>query len=210
MIERLKSVKECLMSTVQSQMGDLANVDAKELGEVVDMVKDLEEAIYYCTITEAMEEKNKHEDKRYYNNDYNMRYYYDPVIHSGEKYYSPRDLDRAYGRMYYDDGMRNYSGNTGGMTSSSVSNSMKNYTEREYPIQMRDRREGRSPDSRRTYMESKEMKKGKAVQLQELEKYLTELGHDLVEMIEDASPEEQQYLHKKLTHLAQKVQGLNG
>lgn len=39
---------------------------------------------------------------------------------------------------------------------------------------------------------------------------MTELSHDLVEMIEDASPEEQQYLHKKLTSLASKVQSING
>ena len=207
MIERLKSVKECLMSTVQGQMGDLANVDAKELGEVVDMVKDLEEAIYYCTITKAMEESEK-EGK------YREKYYYDPAIHSGNiRYYDPsRDIDRMYGRMYYDGGnMMYYNGGTGdSSTNGSMNGSSRNYTEREYPVQMRDRREGRSPISRRTYMEAKEMKKGKAAQIQELEKYMTELGHDLVEMIEDASPEEQQYLHKKLTSLASKVQSING
>ena len=50
-MERLKSMKDCLMAQAQSQMGNLHQVDAKELGEVVDMIKDLEEAIYYCTIT---------------------------------------------------------------------------------------------------------------------------------------------------------------
>lgn len=211
MIERLKSIKECLMSTVQGQMGDLANVDTKELGEVIDMVKDLEEAIYYCTITKAMEESEKHQEK----------YYYDPAIHSGNiRYYDPsRDIDRMYGRMYYDGGdMMYYNSGTGGSSSSGNSSSStngntngssRNYTEREYPVQMRDRREGRSPISRRTYMEAKEMNKGKAAQIQELEKYMTELSHDLVEMIEDTSPEEQQYLHKKLTSLASKIQSIN-
>jgi hypothetical protein len=32
----------------------LGEVDTKELGEAIDMIKDLEEAIYYCTVTEAM------------------------------------------------------------------------------------------------------------------------------------------------------------
>jgi hypothetical protein len=32
----------------------LSEVDTKELGEAIDMIKDLEEAIYYCTVTEAM------------------------------------------------------------------------------------------------------------------------------------------------------------
>jgi hypothetical protein len=35
---------------------DLSSVDTEELGEAIDMVKDLSEAIYYCTITKSMEE----------------------------------------------------------------------------------------------------------------------------------------------------------
>ena len=61
-MERLKNIKNSLISCVESQMGDLRNADAQELGEVIDMVKDMEEAIYYCTITKAMEE-NKEESK---------------------------------------------------------------------------------------------------------------------------------------------------
>ena len=58
-MDKLKNVKECLMAQLQTQLGNLANVDAKEMGEVVDMIKDLEEAIYYCTITKAMTEKRR-------------------------------------------------------------------------------------------------------------------------------------------------------
>ena len=55
-MEELKRMKEALMSCVSSQIhGNLQSVDTKELGEAVDMIKDLSEAIYYCTITEAME-----------------------------------------------------------------------------------------------------------------------------------------------------------
>ena len=54
-IEEMKTMKTQLMSCVQGQMGQLDKTDAKELGEAVDMIKDLAEAIYYCTITEAME-----------------------------------------------------------------------------------------------------------------------------------------------------------
>lgn len=52
-------MKTSLMSCVQSQMGNLKDVDAKELGEAIDMLKDLEEAMYYCTITEAMKKKEE-------------------------------------------------------------------------------------------------------------------------------------------------------
>jgi hypothetical protein len=41
--------------------------------------------------------------------------------------------------------------------------------------------------------------------MRELEKYMQELTQDIVEMIGDASPEEKQYLEKKLTTLASKV-----
>ena len=60
-MERLKQMKETLMSSVQSQLGNLDNVDAKELGEAIDMIKDLYEAMYYCAITEAMEDKKHYE-----------------------------------------------------------------------------------------------------------------------------------------------------
>jgi hypothetical protein len=137
MIKRLETMKESLMNCVQGQMGDLASVDAKELGEAVDMIKDLSEAIYYCTVTEAM-----HENKREYPIDYN-RYY--------------RDMDRENGIMYYTDshGVSHPSAN---MTTGSQGR--------------RDYREGRSPMTRKMYMEHKELHHGKEVQMQELEKYM--------------------------------------
>jgi type IV secretory pathway VirB4 component len=53
-VSQYELMKTTLMSCVQSQMANLKDVDAKELGEAIDMLKDLEEAMYYCTITEAM------------------------------------------------------------------------------------------------------------------------------------------------------------
>lgn len=58
-IERLESMKNSLMSCVEGQFSDLKTVDAHELGEAVDMIKDLAEAIYYCTVTEAMNQKEE-------------------------------------------------------------------------------------------------------------------------------------------------------
>ena len=97
-MEQLKHMKETLMSAVQGQLGDLSSVDAKELGEAVDMIKDLSEAIYYCTITESMEKSGKEqsEQRMMYPMDYN-RYY--------------RDMDKDHGAMYYTD--YGYSGGAG-------------------------------------------------------------------------------------------------
>lgn len=69
-MERLKDMKRALVNCAESQInGNLANVNAKELGEVIDMIKDLEEAIYYCTVTEAMEDNypTYENRKKYYN-----------------------------------------------------------------------------------------------------------------------------------------------
>ena len=61
---------------------------------------------------------------------------------------------------------------------------------RNYPIEIRDYREGRSPMTRKTYMERKMHGGGKEVQVQELEKYMHELTNDIMEMLEGASAEE--------------------
>lgn len=219
MVDRLKRMKETLASCVEGQLGNLHNVDAKELGEVVDMVKDLEEAIYYCTITKSMEEaekKEKHTEHHYYT----PIYYRDMDRNGGRMYYPEMDEDM----MYYDGqprdsmgrftgGRRNYDGNgsSGGNQSGTSGNSTgsRQFSEREFPMYMRDEREGRSPMSRRTYMESKQMHKDKASKIKDLEQYAKELSEDIVEMIEDASPEEKQILEKKMTALASKIAALN-
>ena len=74
-MEQLKSMKEQLTCLVQSQLGHMDTVDAKELGEVIDMIKDLSETIYYCTITKAMEEKEDSyhlENSSHYKNENSM------------------------------------------------------------------------------------------------------------------------------------------
>lgn len=150
---RLHYMKETLMDAVEMQLCDLDKVDTKELGEAIDMIKDLEEAIYYCTVTEAMNTGSAWEMKK---SDHHQGY----------------DDSRMYDKA--------------------------NYAER-------DEREGRSYNSRRMYIEAKDMKRDKATQLRELEKYIQELSQDITEMIADASPEEKQYLEKKITALASKI-----
>ena len=180
-MERLKHMKETLVSCIESQMSHLDTVDTEELGDVVDMVKDLEEAIYYCTITKAMEGKEKMGDQHHY-------------------YYTEyRDMDRPSGRMYYSEPTGSNMGAFAGNTDMN-----RSYMEWDYPM-MRDKREGRSYMSRKTYMESREMHQPKTTQMKELEKYLQELSTDITEMIAEASPEEKSFLEKKLQALAAKI-----
>ena len=187
-MERLKLMKEQLMSCVQGQMGDLTSVDAKELGEAVDMIKDLSEAIYYCTIVKSMEDTEK--EPKYY-----------PIAT-----YNYRDMDRDMGRMYYDASDRGNNARGGGSRGYSDYNyAYDNGTSRNYPIELRDYKEGQSPLTRKTYMERKMHGGDKAAQMQELEKYMQELSRDLTEMVEGSSPEEKQMLAKKLSVLAGKI-----
>lgn len=150
--ERLKCMKETIMDAIEIQLCDLSEVDTKELGEAIDMIKDLEEAIYYCTVTEAMN-NSLHETKK--------------SDHHQQENGDSRENDD--------------------------------------PGKWRDEREGRSYNSRRMYIEARDMKRDKATQLRELERYMQELSQDITEMIADASPEEKQYLEKKITALASKV-----
>lgn len=172
--ERLKEMKNTLICAVESQLWDLEKVDTKELGEAIDMIKDLEEAIYYCTVTEAMTTGSEPQWERKESQDEKHRMYY------GETHYP--------------------------MTRSHHPNSKEDVDWDEHDdMRVPDEREGKSYKSRKMYMEAKDMKKDKATQLRELERYMQELSNDIVEMINDASIEEKQYLEKKIQALASKI-----
>lgn len=192
-IEKLKTIQETLASAAEAQVYDLECVDAQELGEVIDIIKDIEETIYYCTVTKAMEEGGEE-----YGRD---KMYYTPMHGRYEE-------DWRHNRMYYGENSNSSSGHNGGMTHGEGGNG-KHYTEREYPHAFMDSREGKSYRSRRMYMEAKESKQDKASQMRELEKYMQELTQDIVEMIEGSSAEERQYLSKKVTALATKISQTN-
>ena len=138
---KLMWMEEQLIAEVEKQFECLEEVCTKELGEVIDMIKDLKEAIYYEAITKAME---------------------------GDSWKTEKSDHHLNGDS-------------------------------------RSEHEGKSPLSRKMYLEAKHMNKDKATQLRELEKYMQELSQDVVDMIADASPEEKQYLEKKITALASKV-----
>ena len=139
--KKLMWMEEQLIAEAEKQFECLEEVCTKELGEVIDMIKDLKEAIYYEAVTKAME---------------------------GDSWKTEKS-------DHHPDG------------------------------DSRSEHEGKSPLSRKMYLEAKHMNKDKATQLRELEKYMQELSQDIVDMIADASPEEKQYLEKKITALASKV-----
>ena len=175
-MEELHSIEKCLISQVQAQCGDLKKVNAKELGEVVDMIKDLEEAMYYCSIIEAMDKTNEEkENYKHMNVNYYMEGNNSQPSSSGSRYYVPYMEYAPY--MMRDENWRDshlYG--------------------------------GRSGMSRRMYMEGKYYHNNDDSQsMKELEHYIKDLGEDLTDMIKESSQEEKQVLSNKLQQLATKI-----
>lgn len=212
-MEQLKTIKQCLVSAVQTQLGDLKKTDAKELGEVIDMIKDLEEAMYYCSITEAMEKSAEEKEQ----GNMNVNYYMEPMYYRGQSRDSMGRYVSGGGRrgydepMYYDGNSDSQSGSMG--QSGSQSGGTRNYVPyMEYaPYMMRDNRwrdehfGDKSGISRRMYMEGKQYHGDDQQSMKELEHYIKDLGDDLTDMIKESSTEEKQVLSTKLQQLATKI-----
>ncbi|MCR5254617.1 MAG: hypothetical protein K6D96_01675 [Acetatifactor sp.] len=204
----------------------------KDLSEVK---KNVIESCYKMQVMEAMEnygEEEDEEERRYYNrNRYSngrfapkgrgtrRGYHMTPEIYRSYPDDWERDMDLFDGRMYYSEG-GSQGGNQGGSQDGSSRGYSEGYSEgnrdgytRGYSEgqrsgrggNQRDYREGRSGQSRRSYMESKEMGKEKSEKMKELEKYTSELTEDVTEMLKDASAEEKALLRNKMQVLMQKV-----
>lgn len=98
-----------------------------------------------------------------------------------------RDMDRKAGKLYYTEPVR-----MDGMR------------------EMHDRKDGKSWEKRRGYMETKEIHKdgspeSKQHRMKDLEMYVKDLTEDVVDMIADASPEERALLKQKMQVLIQKI-----
>ena len=140
MHKRIIAMIEKLADCIEPEFDHLEEVNCCELGEAVDILKDLEEALYYHTVTEAMKGEGAYGDW--------------PTEYKKKDYHLTDDSHWSC--------------------------------------------------SKKMYMEAKSMN-DKAAQLRELEKYMQELTSDIVEMIQDSSPEEKQYLEKKIAALGAKI-----
>ena len=208
MIEKLSECAKCELDK------GIESIDTKEMGEVAEIIKELCEAEYYAKISKAMDEYD-FEDAEEIMDDGRRGYRGQPRDSRGRymrrgyqkmmpEYY--RDMDMDDGRMYYTSANASQ-GSQGGSSGQSSGGSSMGYSDG----MMRDSREGRSGQSRRSYMETKEMHKGntqqdKDMKLKELDKYMNELSSDISEMIHDSSNEEKTMLKQKLNGLIQKIQ----
>ena len=212
-IKRMHCMIEKLSECAEKQFDNgIENVDTAEMGELTDMLKDLAEAMYYRTLTKAMDDSDPEEimemferygdgGRRYYDHyryadgrfapkgrgSYRRGYDEPPYYHMTPEMYRSmenyRDMDRRDGRMYYSEPTMN----------SGV------HTESRYDM------------AKRNYTESKELHRGntpedKEQKMKELEKYLREIGSDIAELISDASTEEKNLLKNRMQVIMQKIQ----
>ena len=187
MHDMIEKLTECAKAEIDKK--GIEEIDAGEFSKVTDMIKDLAEAMYYRTVTVAMEEYGE-----------------DDMGDEGRMYYRGQPRSRTSGRfMKRGDGRRGYE-------------DMMYYGDMEHMRDM-DRHDmhrmyyagdSRSETARRGYMETKEMHRdnspeAKQKKMRVLEKYVTELGGDITDMIADASPEERAMLKNKMQTLVSKL-----
>jgi hypothetical protein len=55
-MEKMRRMKAILECSAEEQLAHLEDADTQEMGEVIDMIKDLEEAMYYHSIRKAMDD----------------------------------------------------------------------------------------------------------------------------------------------------------
>lgn len=206
-IKRMHDMIEKLSETAKCEFDKgIENVDACEMGQVTDMLKDLAEAMYYRTLTKAMDEAEDDEIMEMFDRYGDGRRFYDHYRYSDGRfapkgrgsyrrgYDGPywrmtpemykdmqeyRDMDRNTGRMYY--------------TEPSMTMSESNY----------DR-------AKRNYTETKELHRAntpqdKEAKMRGLEDYFKEISSDITGLLSDMTPEERNMLKSKISALATKL-----
>lgn len=220
MIEKLTKCAE-----MEFEKG-VENVDTKEMGDVVDIIKDLAEAMYYRTLVVAMEDSEYGEDYDEYGpmEDGRRGYRGQPRSKTSGRYMSRGDGRRSNrGRRGYDEPMGDYEmtpemyrmyspeyyrdidkENLGRMfySGGSSGGGSRGYSQNESGNQQT----SRSENARRGYVEAKEMHKGnsaedKEVKKKELDKWMTEFSNDVKQMVSEMTPEEKTVLKTKLQNL---------
>lgn len=217
-IKPIKELCEKLVDVVKAETSKgIEQVDTKELGEAIDMIKDLAEAkehtvkaCYYKQIMGAMEDAEYGVD---YDEDGVIKgYRYQPRDSMGrfKKTYTPpmykdynsmRDMDMRDGVMYYSEGYRDgnnrgYSdGMRDGRNTTMYSGSMRGYSDgmRNYD---RVTEESRFDRAKRHYTESKGSNAEKA---KDLEGFWNVIEEELNDKLPMMSAEEKTMLRTKVT-----------
>jgi hypothetical protein len=229
-IKRMHEMIEKLTKCAEMELEKgIDKIDAEEMGEVTDMIKDLAEAEYYSKISKAMDESeygedydykgayDEHERKGYrgQRRDSRGRYMSNRGRRGYESYMMPdmdydemermRDYDRGAGKMYYSG-----SGSSGGSSMGSSSSMGSGQSSSDSMGGNRNYSESRYDRAKRGYEETKTMHKdnsseSKQAKMKELENYMKSLAEDVTDMVNDMSQEEKSLVKQKMQVLMQKI-----
>lgn len=209
-IERMHKMIECLTEKALAELDKgIENVDTKEMGEVVDMIKDLNEAEYRAVIVKSMkeaDEEQKEYDKellRTLKDEYGEeggRRYYDHYRYANGRFapkgkgtYRRGYEEPPYYHMYPEaEHMRDMDRDYGKMY----------YTE---PMN-----ESSYDRAKRNYTETKEMHSGttpedKEQRMKALDKYIKTVTNEIIKIVSDnATAEEKSLIKNNMNNLMSK------
>ena len=98
-MKRLKTIKDTLLCAIEDQMcGNLALVNTKEWGQVVDMVKDISETMYYCSVVEAMGKSSTSKSKATTPNHYTDQMAITAIPYSEHEEHHHKEWDEKEGK----------------------------------------------------------------------------------------------------------------
>ena len=212
-IERMHKMIECLTEKALAELDKgIENVDTKEMGEVVDMIKDLNEAEYRAVIVKSMkeaDEEQKEYDKellRALKDEYGEeggRRYYDEYRYKTTGRFAPKGKGSYVGRRGYEEPPYYHS----------------------YPERDIDREYGRMyytepttthtsesgyDRAKRNYTETKEMHSGttpedKEQRMKALDKYIKTVTNEIIKIVSDnATTEEKSLIKNNMNNLMSK------
>lgn len=220
--ERVCAIKDRAIGIVEGQInGDISSVDAKELGEVADIAKDMAEVMklcaeseYYHKITEAMD-KNSDEYNKMYMDKYlpETAMYYTPMGMTtyarrrdsrGRYMYTEPAVNKMYpympdydgdfrDRMYYSSmGGNSNGGSSSGMSSGGRTSNFDSYGTRSYI-------------TRRTYIDMKDS--DKSSKIEKLKEYVDDFSNEMQEMFVEgkATSEEKNVVKQALAQFINKL-----
>ena len=216
-IERMHKMIECLTEKALAELDKgIENVDTKEMGEVADMIKDLNEAEYRAVIVKSMEEAD--EERKEYDKEL-LRVLKDEYGEEGGR--------RYYDHYRYADGRfapKGHGTYRRGYEEPPYYHMPVNYNDMEYMRDMDKSRgkmyysepiaphvsESNYDRAKRHYTETKEMHKGASTEDKEhkmkaLDMYIRELSGDISELLNDMTPDERNLLRTKMSNLASKL-----
>lgn len=219
-IERMHKMIECLTEKALAQLENgIENVDTCEFGEVVDIIKDLNEAEYRAVIVKSMKEADEEEKE-----------YDKELLRALKEEYGEEGGRRYYDRYRYKNGrfapkgrgtyQRGYEESPYWHMTPAMYHNMehnrdidRNYGRMYYTEPVSDNMnmiESGYDKAKRHYTEVKEMHKANTAEdkehkMKSLENYMKELSSDITELLADMTAEERTMLKSKLSMLVSKM-----